>query len=139
MGDGFRFAVFGTLDDLKIFCRSIDTLVVAAVYQHVKTEKCMKKAAGLVIGRMKDVSVRMLMERPVCDVSDGAAKVKIDKLHSLADAENGLFLPSEKIQGRELFQAEEEIRCGACRDRSIFMAKSPPGTGRAGRIIVRSR
>lgn len=98
MGDGFGLSVFGTLNNLKVFGQGIDTLVMAAVNQHVRAEERMKKAAGLVIGGMKNVFIRMLMERSACSISDGTAKVKIDKLHSFADAEYRLFPCAEKIE-----------------------------------------
>ena len=92
MGDSFRFPVRGILDDIQIFAKSIDTLMMIAVDLHMGTEEGMEKRTGQVIGGMVDIFFRFLMQGLIRNLPYGAMKIQVDELHAFADAENGLFL-----------------------------------------------
>lgn len=110
MRDGLSFFVLGILDDLQVFPEGIDTLMVAAVEQHMGTEEGMQKGAGQVVGWVEGIFSRMPVQRPVRYFPDRAAEVEVDELHAFADAENWLFHFRKQIERMELFQIEGRVR-----------------------------
>lgn len=109
MADRLRLPIPGALNDLKVFCRGVDTLMMAAVDEHMGTVEGMEKTAGLVVGGMEGISLRMLMEVPVGDMADGTAKVEVDQLHPLTDAKDRLVHFVKQVERIELFQIKEII------------------------------
>lgn len=86
--------------------------MVAAVDRHMETKEGMEEGAGQIVGRMEDILFRVFVQLRVGDLSDRAVKIEIDKLHALADAEDGLFLLKKQLQRAELFYREREIGIG---------------------------
>lgn len=109
MGNSFDFFVLSVLDNLQVFSGMINTLVVTTVDQHVRTEKCMEKGTGQIIGRMQSVFFRLLVQVLIGHFTDCAVEVEVYKLHAFADAENRFLLPDKQVEGAELFQVESQI------------------------------
>lgn len=110
MGDGLGLLVLGILDDLQVFPESIDTLMVAAVEQHMGAEEGVQKGAGQVVGRVESIFSRMPVQGTVGYFPDRAAEIEVDELHAFADAQYRFLLPAEQVESAELFRIEGRVR-----------------------------
>ena len=110
VGDGLGLLVLGILDDLQVFPEGIDTLMVAAVEQHMGAEEGVQKGAGQVVGRVESIFSRMPVQGTVGYFPDRAAEIEVDELHAFADAQYRFLLPAEQVESVELFQIEGRVR-----------------------------
>lgn len=83
--------------------------MVAAVDRHMGAEEGMEEGAGQIVGGVDDILFRVPVKLRIGDLSDRAVKIEIDKLHALADAEDGLLLIEKQLQRAELFYCERKI------------------------------
>lgn len=132
MGYRLRRFVRSVLDNLQILTGCMDALVVAAVDEHVGTEKRMEKGAGFVVGRMESIFSRYLMQTRMGHFSDSPVKIEIDKLHSLADSKDRFVHPVKQMQGVKLFQSELQFRNGS--DMTVIFFRAGRGTSEKGRV-----
>lgn len=92
MGDGFRRSIRGKLNDLQILADIVNTLMVIAVDQHMGAEKGVKKLTGQIIGGVKHIFSRVLMQLQIGNFSNSTVKIEIDKLHTFADTKYRFLL-----------------------------------------------
>ncbi len=93
--NGFYDMIRTSLNNLQIFTRHLDTLVMIAVDHHMWAEKSMQKRTRQIFGRMKNICFRMLVQLSVENFPDGTMEIQIDQLHSLADSYNGFICAEE--------------------------------------------
>lgn len=121
MGEGFRGSVAGALHDLQAAARLINALMMIAVDEHVRAKEGVQEMAGQIVGGVKDVSGWILVQLSVVHLSDRAAKIEVDELHALTDAEDGFSLFIEQIQCAELFQSEYHVESGNVADTVVIV------------------
>lgn len=142
VSESFRRCVGSVLYDKQVLAGQINTLMMIAVDKHMGTEEGVQEMTGQIVGRVKHVFLRILVQFPVAHLSDCAAKIEVDELHALTDAEDGLILLIEQIQCMELFQSERHVGRGNMAETAviIFSAYAGKGTKRtAGCIGIAGR
>lgn len=109
MRESFRCSVGSALYDKQALAGQINTLMMVTVDENMRAEEGMKKMTGQVVGGVKNISLWILVQFPVTYFPDRAAKIEVDELHSLTDAEDGLTLLIEQIQCVKLLQSERHV------------------------------
>lgn len=109
MRESFRRSIGSILYDKQVLAGQINALMMIAVDEHVRAEEGVEKVTGQIVGGVKDIPLWILVQLSVAHLSDRAAKIEVDELHALTDAEDGLILLIEQIQCVELLQSEFHV------------------------------